>query len=581
MIKTRSVIAMTLASLAILVICPAAEAAKPPQDQSLSAWSEPAEVSERRGNMRVSAETGLPLALYRVGYSVDPDTPEAMARQYIRDNARLLGHTALDFDDPNTLELHAIRESGAGSTVRLRQHYLGVPVYGAEVTVTIDPNNVVTFVMNGFKPGISLATGTPSLEAASARETVLSTLGAEGPLNFDRTSPMIIRHEGQWLLTQMVKLVPSAGPFGDWEGFVDAHTGELLKLWDKATYVDGTGNVFDPDPLSSAGVTYGTAGYVDGGDADTPQLDAELISKTLLDLTEVGGTFSLVGPWAEIRDTETPNLGLFTQPSSDFSFTRTQSGFEAAHTYFHIDSIMRYLNVTLGVTITPFQYPGNASRFDPHGLGGSDNSHYIGSTGEVAFGEGGVDDAEDADVVIHELGHALHDWVTNGGLSQVNGLSEGIGDYVASSYSRSLGQWTPGDPQYFWVFDWDGHNPFWGGRITNYGAVWPGGLVGQVHTDGQIWATCMMRVWDAIGRDQTEIAHWTGIGMTNGGTNQEDAAIAVQQAATTMGFPFSELDAMATIFQSCGYGVMSPMNPPFFADGFESGDTSAWTLTFP
>ncbi len=577
--KSASSIPVGLFLLSSFLLMPAAQGAKAPQGESLSAWSSAPEPSFRRGNLRIDAETGVPLALYHVGYEVSSDTPEAMARQYLRDNAGLLHLGAHGLSGPEELVHHATRESGAGVTVRFHQYFQKVPVYDSEVAVTINHDNVVTFVMNGFKSDIELASISPSLSLAAARTTVVETLGVEGSLNYDRTSAMIFRHEGEWRLALVVRVVPSTFPIGDWEGFVDAHSGELLRLWDRSLYVDGTGNVFDPDPLSSAGVTYGTAGYVDGSDADTAELDAELSNMTLLDITDTAGNFSLVGPWAEIRDTESPFKGLFSQPSSAFTFTRTADGFEAAHTYFHIDNIMRYLNVTLGLTIEPFQYSGGA-RFDPHGLGGADNSHYIGATGEVAFGEGGVDDAEDADVVIHELGHALHDWVTSGGLSQVNGLSEGIGDFVASSYSRSLGHWTPADPQYFWVFDWDGHNPFWGGRITNYGAVWPGGLVNQVHTDGQIWASCMMRIWDAIGRDQTERAHWTGIGMTSSGTNQQDAAIAVLQAATDMAFPFSELDAMATIFQSCGYGVTSPSSA-FFADGFETGDTTGWTATFP
>ena len=111
---------------------------------------------------------------------------------------------------------------------------------------------------------------------------------------------------------------------------------------------------------------------------------------------------------------------------------------------------------------------------DPSGFNGADNSHYLSGSGRLAFGEGGVDDAEDADVIIHELGHGLHDWVTDGGLSQVNGLSEGTGDYAAGSYSRAIGFWSPSDAAYSWTFNWDGHNPFWDGRILNYSASYPG-----------------------------------------------------------------------------------------------------------
>ena len=91
---------------------------------------------------------------------------------------------------------------------------------------------------------------------------------------------------------------------------------------------------------------------------------------------------------------------------------------------------MRYMNLTLGVTVHPTAYPGGV-QYDPHGLNGVDNSHYTSGPEQLAFGEGGVDDDEDADVIVHELGHGIHDWVTNNGLSQVQGLSEGLGDYFA------------------------------------------------------------------------------------------------------------------------------------------------------
>ncbi len=350
-------------------------------------------------------------------------------------------------------------------------------------------------------------------------------------------------------------MVPSVSPTGDWEVLVDAATGEIFRVADNALYVDGSGSVFDPDPLSTALATYGSPGYTDGNDATTAQLDAARATRTLPGITDIGGgTYKLQGPYAVIVDTEAPNKGLFTQASTTFNFDRSADAFEAAHTYFHVDQIMRHINVTLGIPLTPYQYAGGV-RFDPSGLSGADNSHYTSSNGVIAFGEGGVDDAEDADVVIHELGHGIHDWLTAGGLSQVNGLSEGLGDYVAQSYSRSLGQWSTSDAQYHWVFNWDGHNPFWAGRITNYGALYPGGLVNQVHTDGQIWATCLMRIWDDVGRNRTDAAVFEGIATTNSASSQNDAAQAVLQAAVGLGYTQTEINSFVTNFQQTGYDV--------------------------
>jgi hypothetical protein len=291
---------------------------------------------------------------------------------------------------------------------------------------------------------------------------------------------------------------------------------------------------------------------VDGSDANAAVLTAQRFSRTLNSITLTGSTYSLVGPYADIRDFEAPSKGLFTQASSTFSFDRNADAFEAVNTYFHIDQSMRYLNVTLGIACMPYQYVGGV-QFDPSGLSGADNSHYLGGTGRIAFGEGGVDDAEDLDVIIHELGHGLHDWITVGGLSNVQGLSEGTGDYWAMSYSRSLAQWPIANPAYHYVFNWDGHNPFWGGRTTNYAAVYPGGLTGAIHTDGQIWSTCMMKIWDAIGKNKTDRALWNGLAMTTGSSNQNDAAIAVRQAAINMGFPSGDITTMSTLLAGCGY----------------------------
>ena len=35
-------------------------------------------------------------------------------------------------------------------------------------------------------------------------------------------------------------------------------------------------------------------------------------------------------------------------------------------------------------------------------------------------------------------------------------FAQGFGDYVALSYSRSVGNWTPDDEEWNWIFGWDG-----------------------------------------------------------------------------------------------------------------------------
>jgi hypothetical protein len=516
-------------------------------------------------------------------YPLDAASPEEMGRQFLRDHAGQLGLQSADGED---LHLHAVREGLSGTTVRFRQVIEGVPVYGSEIAVTYNHDGEARTVSSTYKPAASLVSSTGGLDAVQAGQIALAymsgDLKAEDLVGFAKSQDLVIDVEaGKSRLAHRVQF-EAPTPLAGWEILVDASSGEVLRAVDRNYYATGSGLAFLPDPLSSATVAYGTAGYDDGLDADTAELTAESFTVTLLEITDTAGTFSLVGPWAEEVDWDSPFNGLFSQNSSTWTATREDDAFEAVNTYYHIDTYMRYLNITLGLNIRPFQYPGGV-QFDPSGFNGADNSSYSGGTGRLRFGEGGVDDAEDADVVIHELGHGLHDWVTSGSLSQNQGLSEGVGDYTATSYSRSFaGQWTPADPAYNWVFSWDGHNPFWNGRVTDWNDtnVYPDDLGGSIHTNGQFWASCNIDIHEVLGATKTDTAHWEGLARTGGGTNLEEAAQAALDAAFDLGYSSGDLTIMADIYLGCGFNVTVDLGD-IFADGFESGGTMLWSNTVP
>ncbi|HLT47402.1 MAG TPA: T9SS type A sorting domain-containing protein [Rubricoccaceae bacterium] len=562
----------TALAAGLLLAAPLASAQKPAERSPLEVGQDYVEVTSRAGSDLLVAADGTPRAIYHPNYAVRPAEPEAMARQYLAENAALL---RLDptLDD---LALRAVREGLAGTTVRFTQTVRGVPVYGPDLVVSIDRQHRVQFVLSPYRPGLTLPAARPAVTDAEARALVGEHLDAQAPFQLDETSLVVYPMPDGARLAWLVRLVPTS-PIGDWEALVDAADGTFLRVADRAINergedppaipavaalaypraVNGTGYVFYPDPLTRAGVPYGTPGYTDNGDADSPELTAARSFVRLRDITFDGTNHHLDNPYASIRDFEGPFLGTFEQPSADFDFTRSEAGFEAVNTFWHIDRAMRFINERLGLDVMPHQYTGGV-QFDPHGLNGADNSHYVSSTGRVAFGEGCVDDAEDADVVVHELGHGLHDWVTVGGLSQVQGLSEGTGDYFAASYTRHTGLLDPSDPSYYWVFKWDGHNPCWPGRVTNYPAHYPEGLTGSIHTDGQMWSSTLMAIWSDIGGKRTDGAVLEGLAMTNGSTNQEQAAQAVLQAARNLGFPEGKIQAMFDRFSARGYDVTIP-----------------------
>ncbi|WP_223034611.1 T9SS type A sorting domain-containing protein [Hanstruepera marina] len=566
--------------------------------------------TEIRANGRFNTNTGKPLSLYGLDFSVPQGTPESMAMYYIEREAKKLGVPTNEI--PN-LRYHATRSTNAGHVVRYRQYSGNYPVNKNEVTITISPENKVVYVMNSYESNVDMANVQPRVSANDAYSAAINYLNVQSDISYSNTSLVVYKNTKIKKLAHEVT-ISTTEPLGEWHVFVDALNGEIFKVVDMNHYynehsdygksdshdveviypmpreyyrrIDGSGFVFNPDPLTSNTVAYGGQ-YVDGNDATNASLDAARFNVTLRDITQNGSTYSLVGPRAEIIDFDSPNTGLFTQSSSVFEFNRQDQGFEPVNVYYHIDYLIGYINDDLGCDVLPYQYNGGV-QYDPHGAGGADNSYYTGGAGRLSFGEGCVDDAEDSDVIHHELGHGLHDWVTSGGLSQVDGLSEGCGDYVAQSYNRGVnianGYWTSADPAWNYVFNWDGHNTCWPGRTTGYGAVYPGGLVGQIHTDGQIWASCLMTVWDEIGQERMDKIFYEGLGMTNGSTNQNDAANAVYQAALNLSYTDVEIQAIHSGLTACGYTLPPLDGPPIIAFSadmetlcLDSGNTVTFT----
>jgi len=480
-----------------------------------------------------------------------------------------------NFNKDYGFKFRHVQNGAAGETLRFQHTINNVPVFGSEFVVNFSNKNEVVYSSNSYDNTISLIDTNPVVSGDNAISIANKALNpSNSEITFQEVNLYVWKFKEQTNLAYRVSLQVTDKP-GDWEIFVNAKTAEVISIKDVAFYhhkekdtepnsvdhiamfkaplafVSGSGMVFNPDPLSQAHVAYG-GNYVDNNDATNAQLDAARVSVVLPEIDLTAGVYRLKSTYADIDDSENPKRGLFTQATSVFNFDRSQDGFEAVNTFYHMDKSLRYIAQTLGVTCVPQQNAGKIL-YDPHGLNGADNSHFIPSSDKIAFGEGCVDDAEDADVILHELGHGLHDWMTGGSASSL--IGEGNGDYWAQSYSRSLNQWLPTDAAYHYQFSWDGHNACWAGRVTNYTALYPGGLVNSIHTDGQIWATALMKIYDVIGRAKMDKAFLEGLALTNGTTNQAQAAVAVRQAAINMNYPCADIKTMTDVFNATGYAV--------------------------
>ncbi len=254
--------------------------------------------------------------------------------------------------------------------------------------------------------------------------------------------------------------------------------------------------VFNPDPLTSANQTYG-APYSDASDNDVLELNAERVPVQVVATFE-DDTFRLENQFVAIKEFSLPDVPPVTSTTNEFNFTRAESGFEDVNAFYHISNYQNYIQ-SLGFNdIVNYQIA-----VDVHALSGADNSNFNPGFNppRLQFGEGGVDDAEDADVIIHEYGHAImHSAApgTNNGTER-KALDEAVGDYFASSYSRFLSsnRWED-------VFTWDGHNEYWNGRSSVSSDHYPEDLNNNLYTDADIWSSTLMQIWEDIGREATD-----------------------------------------------------------------------------
>ena len=128
---------------------------------------------------------------------------------------------------------------------------------------------------------------------------------------------------------------------------------------------------------------------------------------------------------------------------------------------------------------------------------GGDNSFYREGTGKltITLGKGGVDDAEDAEVIVHEYGHSVQDNQVPGfgSTPDAGAIGEAFGDYLAVTVSEHFAP-TPDEPC---VADWDSTSytstvPHCLRRVDG-NKHYPEDLVGEVHADGEIWSRAL---WD-------------------------------------------------------------------------------------
>jgi hypothetical protein len=254
------------------------------------------------------------------------------------------------------------------------------------------------------------------------------------------------------------------------------------------------GQVFFPNPVQSLA----NESLTDQKDADYPALAAGYERKTL---TNHDGSGTLTGDYAKvISETGTParNTG------SGFIYTRDQDQFEQVMGYFWITEAQKYIqSLGFGSTLRAVNKRQQLLRIDQFG---GDNSFYRDEFKKltITLGKGGVDDAEDGEVIVHEYGHSVQDDQVPGfGSSPDAGaIGEGFSDYFAVTVGLAVTGETFQAPC---VADWDSVSytpgPIHCLRRLDSTKHYPEDLHPrrEVHADGELWSAALWRARNLVG----------------------------------------------------------------------------------
>lgn len=305
----------------------------------------------------------------------------------------------------------------------------------------------------------------------------------------------------------------------------------------------GTAQVFFPNPVAYLG----DQSLTDQKDANYPALQPAYVNVTL---TNLDGSGYLQGDWANIRS-ETGDPAF--SEDNIFIYTRDDDRFEQVMAYFWVTEAQRYIqSLGFGFELRPINMESQDIRINQWGL---DNSYSWDKHDVLRFGKGGVDDAEDAEVILHEYGHAIQDSQMTpfgfGGSVEAGSIGEGFADYFAVTLADVVAP--TADPAC--VADWDSvsytsRTPHCLRRVDG-NLHYPEDLNGRVHHDGQIWSRALWDIRNALGHVKADTIILEAQFQFAPDTNMPDAAQATVAAAEAL-YGKAEARAVLAAFQARG-----------------------------
>jgi fungalysin metallopeptidase (M36) len=456
------------------------------------------QIRTRRARATTLAVSMAIVALAGAGLP-SPASPSA-TRVAGHPNARRLPSPKLGV--PKDVTLVRTRSSLLGVHRWYRQVANGHVVVGGWYATHYDRFTKRTTHWDGRKPVGPLRIGSPRI--STARAVAAAAAAAQtSAADVVKTAVWVLPAGRQRTHARLVYAVTTADGRGARTSYVDAADGRVLQtvqVADKARAtplppVTGVGRVFDPNPV----VALGNEKLRDHNDAASA---VPVRAYTPVKLVGLDHSHTLSGRYARII-----NARVAHSATNTYRFNRGDNRFEQTEAYYAATREQNFLQ-RLGF------HDVNASRqrilTDAFS---DDNSYFIAQGDQISLGRGGVDDAEDPEVVWHEYGHAIQaDQVLDFGTrSQGRAMGEGFGDYMAVTMSQPTQPKGPSVPAAACIADWDATSytsgPVHCLRRTDTAKTYPGDLdQADPHMGGEIWSRALWDMNRSMGRaDATRV----------------------------------------------------------------------------
>jgi hypothetical protein len=421
----------------------------------------------------------LPRRIYDIETPSGKGSPKKTAQALLKSIATAMRLDARD------LHFDAVKKSMLGSHVLYQQYRGDMPVSGAWLRIDIAPDGRVFHVLNDLVPGHAASEEPAALIGSRAADS-----RARAAVEAKTTRVVaheLVHYQVLGALTPCWKvIVRTVKPVGSWKIYIDARDGSVVERLELARrVVVGKGRVFDPNPVSALNDPALTM-----SSAIPPQAYRDV------DLNGLDGSGFLDGEFVSTR----PTTNRTKSATNSFVFARTDRAFREVMAYFHIDRVRRHLGelgfsdvMNRAVEVHVDAVKDDLSQYDP-------------PTKTILFGSGGVPDAEDGEIIVHEYGHAIQDDQVPGfgEGAEARAMGEGFGDFLSASFFADaksaamrpmIGTWdATGYPQ-----------PAAFLRRVDSKKKYPKDITNDLYEDGEIWSACLWQMRSKLGRRTAEI----------------------------------------------------------------------------